>query len=326
MKKSLKAFMSDMIDYAGLFPPAELSLDKAIYNYAAYREGAESWMLSRFIIPASKLERLDSYGEELFSEEQPFAFSVLGGGTRTVSEFEEEVEAASEACSSFRSRHGQRVTTEVLEMKLPREAALSGDAELVAGLLDKAVDTLTAAPSGVRALFVEGLFEESWKKDMEAVAGGISAHNGRECPEPYLGTGYKLRCGGVEAHMFPSAEQVAFTLNRARKHDVPVKCTAGLHHPVRHYSAEVQARMHGFLNVFGGAMLAYAHDFSDDELLQVLSEEDPDHFVFTDQSFSWKDYSVPTETIRELREVALISYGSCSFDEPREDLQGLGLL
>jgi hypothetical protein len=84
--------------------------------------------------------------------------------------------------------------------------------------------------------------------------------------------------------------------------------------------------MHGFFNVFGGAMLGYAHDFSNEQMQEVIKEEDSDHFSFTDTGFQWRDFEVTTEDIEELREVALISFGSCSFDEPREDLQKLDLL
>ena len=58
----------------------------------------------------------------------------------------------------------------------------------------------------------------------------------------------------------------------------------------------------------------------------VIKEEDKEQFSFTDTGFRWKVYEVTTEEIEELREVALISFGSCSFDEPREDLRQLGLL
>jgi hypothetical protein len=126
--------------------------------------------------------------------------------------------------------------------------------------------------------------------------------------------------------MFPSSEQLAYALNRAREYDVAVKCTAGLHHPVRHFNESVQTKMHGFFNVFGGAMLAYAHDLGDEELTQLLNEEDPEQFIFTDEAFAWGDMAVSTREIAELRETTLISYGSCSFDEPREDLRTLKLL
>jgi hypothetical protein len=126
--------------------------------------------------------------------------------------------------------------------------------------------------------------------------------------------------------MFPSVEQVAFTLNAAREHNVAVKCTAGLHHPLRHYADSVQTKMHGFLNVFGGAMLSYAYDLSIDKLSEIINDEDPENFSFDDEGFHWKDLHISTEDITELRDVALTSFGSCSFDEPREDLERLGLL
>lgn len=328
MKKSLKAFMRDIIDYAGLFPPAELSLDKAIHNYATYRKSEESWMLSRFIIPAAMLEKLEPYGEELFSNGEPFRFSVLGKGTETVSEFSQEIEDVGRRCRDFQQQHGGRASTGIVELKLPREAALSGDSELVTELLEQSAQKLVQVEGGPEALFVEGYFEESWKKDLETILKGISAHQkgSGNYSGKSISSGFKLRCGGVEAHMFPTVEQVARSINTARKYDVPMKCTAGLHHPLRHYNGGVQTKMHGFLNVFGGAMLAYAHHLSDEELIQVLDEEDPDHFNFSDEAFSWKELDISTEEIREIREVALLSYGSCSFDEPREDLQSLGLL
>ena len=37
MSPSLRALLTGIVDYAGLFPPAQLSLDEAIRNYARYR-------------------------------------------------------------------------------------------------------------------------------------------------------------------------------------------------------------------------------------------------------------------------------------------------
>ena len=91
------------------------------------------------------------------------------------------------------------------------------------------------------------------------------------------------------------------------------------------YPESVQTKMHGFFNVFGGAMLGYAHDLSTAELEEIISEEDAEQFSFTDENFCWKDYSISTEEVAELRKTALLSYGSCSFEEPIEDLQKLGL-
>lgn len=320
--------MNGIIDYAGLFPPADLSLDTAITNYSDYLDSEDAWMLSRFIIPAASLAKLEPYSGELFSDERPFSFSVLGKGTETVSEFREEIEAIIRQCTEFNERQGAGAVTDILEIKLPREAVHSCDTDLIKDLLNETAEKFNDDSGLPGHIFYEGFFEESWKKDTKCFVEAISQHNieNRNKPGDFYYSGYKLRCGGVEAHMFPSTEQIAFALNRAREYDVAVKCTAGLHHPVRHYSESVKTKMHGFFNVFGGAMLAYAHDLSDEEFVRILEEEDTEQFVFGEDSFLWKDYAVFTGEIAELREVALISFGSCSFDEPREDLQKLKLL
>ena len=326
MKQSLKEFMRGIIDYAGLFPPADLPLDTAIRNYAGYRKTEDAWMLSRFIIPASRLAELTPYSDELFTGDSPFAFSVLGKGADTIDEYNRALETVISACRNFSGAHGDGVKTDMLEMKLPTETAFSHDIGLLQQVMDKTAEELATHTTTPDTVFYEGFFDESWRKDIEAIMRAISQHNeAAKDAGHYRFAGYKIRCGGVEADLFPSTEQVAFVLNTAREYGVPIKGTAGLHHPVRHYAESVQTKMHGFFNVFGGAMLGYAHDLNDDELESILKEEDPEQFEFTDDNFSWKEYAIKTKEIQSLREVALLSYGSCSFNEPIEDLQKLNL-
>src|SRR5262245_38924762 len=66
MNPALRALLGGIIDYAGLFPPAQLPLEEAIRNYARYRTEPESWMLGRFVIPATRLKELAELGKELF--------------------------------------------------------------------------------------------------------------------------------------------------------------------------------------------------------------------------------------------------------------------
>lgn len=326
MISSFKAFMEEIIDYAGLFPPADLSLDTSIQKYSSYRKSEDAWMLSRFIIPAARLSELEPYREILFQESPPFAFSVLGKGTETVSEYRKQLEDVIRNIEQFHETHGDRVTTEILEIKLPREAVFASDPELMMNIFSETAKRFDASEKLPNNLFFEGFFDKNWKKEIRLVLEVMNRHNQGFEGNTLQELGFKLRCGGVEAHMFPSVEQVAFTLNRAREYNLPMKCTAGLHHPIRHYADSVQTKMHGFFNVFGGAMLGYAHDLSDEELAEIIREQDPEHFSFTDEGFHWKNKTVSTKDITELREVALISFGSCSFDEPREDLEKLELL
>jgi hypothetical protein len=325
MKSSLRAFMKGIIDYAGLFPPADLPFEIAIQNFADYRRSEDSWMLSRFIIPAIQLQNLIPY-EALLNEGDPFEFSVLGMGTETVSEFQDHLQKVEEAVEQFHVQHPGRVTTEILEIKLPREAVFANDPDLLLQIYEDAAKMFDGSDLTPNQIFLEAFFEENWEKDVGLVLEAINKHNEKFDGENIQNIGYKLRCGGTKAHMFPSVEEVAFALNKAQEYGIAVKCTAGLHHPVRHYADSVKTKMHGFFNVFGGAMLNKAHDLSDEEFLEILNEEDPEHFVFGDDEFSWTDLKVSTDTISDLRKSAIISFGSCSFDEPREDLQKLKLL
>ena len=52
---SLRALLTNLVDYAGLYPPAALSLPDTLDNYKRYLASPESWILNRLVLPASKL-------------------------------------------------------------------------------------------------------------------------------------------------------------------------------------------------------------------------------------------------------------------------------
>jgi hypothetical protein len=111
-----------------------------------------------------------------------------------------------------------------------------------------------------------------------------------------------------------------------REARIPLKFTAGLHHPVRRFDPSVGTSMYGFLNVFGAALLSDQPGLDEGQLRSVLLEEDASQFAFTDAEFAWKNDRIPADAIRKLRKDWVISFGSCSFDEPRDDLRELGIL
>ena len=58
-------------------------------------------------------------------------------------------------------------------------------------------------------------------------------------------------------------------------------------------------------------------------LFQILDDEDASSYHFDAAGFRWRDASVATADIVAQRRLSMISFGSCSFDEPREDLRAL---
>ena len=51
---SLRALVSNLIDYAGLYPPSALPLTAAAAKYNAYLEEPEGWILNRMVLPGGK--------------------------------------------------------------------------------------------------------------------------------------------------------------------------------------------------------------------------------------------------------------------------------
>jgi hypothetical protein len=64
--------------------------------------------------------------------------------------------------------------------------------------------------------------------------------------------------------------------------------------------------------------------FDDATLCAILGDDDPSHFEFDDAGLRWRDFQVTTEQVVKGREGRMVSFGSCSFDEPRDDLRALG--
>ena len=138
--------------------------------------------------------------------------------------------------------------------------------------------------------------------------------------------GLKLRCGGVEASAFPSPTRVASAMSASRAGGIPLKFTAGLHHPARRHDAGIGVMMHGFLNVFVAGVLATARGLDATAVREIVGEEDAASFAFSDDGLRWRYHIASVTEIDFARRLAVTSFGSCSFDEPRDDLRTLGLL
>lgn len=308
---SASAFLSRLIDYAGLFPPASLPLDTAIRNFAAYRSGKDAWMLGRLIIPAARLDELQPY-VPLFDKGEPLAISALGRKSANGEAGLEALRADFENIDAFCSRFQNKVKVEVLEVPLP---ALVPTRELLAAISDQIVQRGMSA-------FCEVPLLGNGQRDLSETLEIIAAHNA----ETGIHLGVKLRTGGVKAEDFPTPEQIAAVMIGCRDRGIPMKFTAGLHHPLRMYREEVQTCMHGFINVFAAGMLAHVYKLDVATTAEILADEAPSGFLVTEEGLAWRSLKLARSQIEHLRQTAFCSYGSCSFDEPREDLRALGVL
>lgn len=86
---ALRCLLENLIDYAGLFPPAGLPLQDVVQRYCQYEKSEHSWMLNRLVVPAKHVVDLD---ERVFGK-----LSVLA-------ESDEPKASAIESTKIFRSQ------------------------------------------------------------------------------------------------------------------------------------------------------------------------------------------------------------------------------
>lgn len=127
----------------------------------------------------------------------------------------------------------------------------------------------------------------------------------------------KLRTGGADAAAHPGETEVARFIVACLDREIAFKCTAGLHHGVRRTDPATGFEQHGFLNILLAVSVALAG--GDAEVVAAeLADRDPAAVV--DRVVRLSD-----ERGRTLRQW-FRSFGTCSVDEPVDDLVALGLL
>ncbi|MCW5940214.1 MAG: hypothetical protein KF884_11590 [Fimbriimonadaceae bacterium] len=299
MKRSLEALLSESIDYAGLFPPAKLELEPAFLEYAALLGHQDGWIVDRFVCPVSRLEELAETVRK--HGEGAIPVTVVGtpieGSPTTV---RDDLQAMSAAAAT------EAVEIEAYEVKIPSgegSKAAAGALERLAGEMDD----------------IEVYAELGW--------GPETADTLHEAARAWEEIGFKARTGGLEPSAFPSVRDLASFIYEVAAIDTLFKFTAGLHDPIRHFQATTGATHHGFLNVLVAAAFAVAHEFTVNEIMEVLAVEDPGEFVVGADQIAMRgsQHVLSLDDIEDFRAV-FGGFGSCSVREPLDGLQRLGLL
>ena len=304
---SIQGLMAGIVDYAGLFPPAKLDMEEMVRNYAAYRSCSHAEMLGRVIVPVARFDVFEELAGGLMPavpaaegaevEPDPWVISAIVSPASDRDAMARDLELI----EAFNDRHASEGEGAAFIDTIELKAESGGD-------IDAALDLLEDD--------IFPYFELSVDTDIRGALAAIAG----------LDAGAKVRTGGVTADAHPSPQALAAFISACHSADVPFKATAGLHHPLRAHQASVDAKQFGFLNVFVGASLLHARAINDDVLLQILEEEDAGAFHFDQTHAGWRDRTIALDAIDSARSQFAHSFGSCSFLEPIEDLQGLGLI
>ena len=299
MAASLRVFLGRIIDYAGLFPPASLDMRTSVSNYSRYLNAPRRWALGRFVLPVARLDEFLNAQENVAAD--PWQLSGI---------ISANIEADMAAVDEF-NRKALGAIIDTIEVRA-RE-------------LDE-IDLVRKNQPSSTTMFFELAPEQA-----DEFLPILRHFDG--CA--------KLRTGGVVEEAFPSLESVAGFIARCAELGVPFKATAGLHHPIRCFrplTYEPNARrgmMHGFLNVFTAAAIAWSAVHSGKPapratLATCLADRERANWHFGEDALTWSGEEQPIQidvaSLRSVRSQFALSFGSCSFEEPLQDMHEIDLL
>ena len=298
---SLRSFLSGIIDYAGLFPPAALDMRSAVRNYAEYRAGADRDLLGRFVIPSSRLGEFAEASRGMLERgagSVPWCLSVLVG---------DDVAEARRAVLEFTSSHMSTADAghslcDAVEMRARDEQQM--------------IEVVKAFPRPLHQFFEISL-EPGFERMLEVVGARRASA--------------KLRTGGVTPDAFPSSETIVRVVAACNELGLAFKATAGLHHPLcgtypLTYATDApRATMYGYVNLFLGSAFI-RKGIAEREACAILEESSADGFSFRESGVSWRGNELNRDDLRMTRSRLFLSFGSCSFREPVDEARELGLI
>ncbi|MGI8743144.1 MAG: hypothetical protein ACR2NN_11365 [Bryobacteraceae bacterium] len=286
MYSSVRTLLTGLIDYAGLFPPASLDMASAVREFESYRASEFAWALGRFIVPASRLDELEAAMGNGFG---PLSVLIGSDRNRDVAQIH-----------AFAQRHPGAIET--IEVKA---ATVENIRNISQGTPSELPTFFEIPVTDSRATLLSAISEE-----------GCCA---------------KIRTGGVQPDAFPSADDLVRFLQLSSILGVPFKATAGLHHPIRgshkmtYEEHSPCAVMHGFVNVFLAAGFVRNH-MPTQLVTELIEEQSPEAFQFGEDGVRWRNNRLSKDEMAAMRNNFGVAFGSCSFEEPIEDLRSMSLL
>ncbi|MFC9324498.1 hypothetical protein [Kitasatospora sp. NPDC057015] len=272
-----------LFDDAAVFPPGDLPLALAVPAHRTHRASWYADAVGPFLCGAARLDELP------YLAGGPLRVGlVLPGGSTSLS-------AALKAVAAFEPEGPESAGVELAGVELGGVGTAVADVRAAVAALDAQLPP--DVPAAVELPRGPGLEDA-----LDILAG-----------TPYRA---KFRTGGLSPEAFPDEAELAAFLTGCAERAVPYKCTAGLHHAVRHTDPATGFEHHGFLNVLLAALAAHR----DGREGAVLALRERSGGILAGAA------SALTASQSWLIRSSFTAFGTCSIAEPLEDLAGLGLL
>jgi hypothetical protein len=296
-----------LFDDASLFPPAQLGMAAAVRGHLRHQSAWYGDLSGPFVCADGKLAELSAALTAANVAELDLAL-VLPAGAASLDPALDAVFAdprlrlrAVELPAVAPSAPAPSAAPDPAAASPLAEPGPAADdpAEAVAAL----AGTLDRVPLAGAAAFIE--------VPVAMVSSSVAEMAARR------GYSIKLRTGGTTAAAFPGEFSLAGAVAALAAERLPFKCTAGLHHAVRHRAADTGFEHHGFLNVLL-AVAAAVDGAGEAQIAAELADHDAG-------AVAGRVAGLEADAVGSARAL-FTSFGTCSTDEPVADLVTLGLV
>ena len=287
MSTSLPSYVHGLVDDASIFPPGNAPIQEAVAAHRRHRASSYADLVGPFVVSDTRLPELGAVPGVDADAPLDVVVVVTGGA------------GAVEPAVTWAARTDG---VELAGLEIAMRQSDAGDLAPNARRIVTAFDQLGLdVPLSVE---VPRLYGDqptaSWLDALDELAA--------------MDHRLKLRTGGLEEDAFPSPHELATCIVAALDRELRFKCTAGLHHAVRHRDPETGLDHHGFLNVLL-ATRASLDGAGVDDLAGVLAVRDG----------ALLTRNLDADGLASARRW-FTSFGSCSILDPLDDLTKLGLV
>jgi hypothetical protein len=288
-----QALVRGLIDFAGLFPPAGLSMPETVQRFADYQHRSDKWALARLVVPTARLAEFE------------LTLGALGASARAGARWpiaalaSNDLAADRVAITAFNARNSGRAQVESFELRVASVADIDTAGERLGGDLEVYCELPLSA-------------------DLPSLVAATKR----------IGARAKIRMGGVKPVDFPAPEAVLAFLTSCAAERLACKATAGLHHPVRgpaplsYEPGSGRTTMYGYINLILAAAVLW-HRRPEAEAYELLRLPERSKLTIDEQEICWAGIKVSADEIDTTRRHFMLAIGSCSFTEPMDELAPL---
>ena len=289
--------LSELFDYAGMFPPAALSFESAVRESTLLRnELKRPWLVGHdLVLDASSAQKLASKAPREWGYSRTPSICLLATEAPT---------SVLSICNELlhkRASEPSRYAVASIETRCTADS-ITGIIETFSEYCSKHCIILALEPN---------LSGAQWRSELEECLKRIS-HTGAKQGTLAL----KVRCSGDTAITIDKAPII---IEEVTARGVHLKLTGGLHHPV--VESEGYRNTFGFLTFAAAVMFrrALGARFSLEQCARLLSSGSITSLAFGD-TMSFEELTITRIDLVKAKNSALFTIGTCSLREPDEDL------